>query len=214
MRFSSKKVSVITVVYNGERYLEQTIQSVINQTYENIEYIIIDGGSTDNTLDIVSRYLDYISYFISEPDNGLYDAMNKGIRIASGDLIGMINSDDWYEPNAVELMVDAYENNLDKTIFHADCYDVSCDGVRKLRNFHPSELKLKYYSMTYIHPSMFVSKHEYSKHVYDVNLKVFSDYKFILESYLSDKKKFIMFIRLLLTLGWVASVLNSPFLTL
>ena len=77
-------ISIITVVFNGERYLEQTIQSVIDQTYDNVEYIIIDGGSTDGTLDIIKKYEDKIDYWVSEKDNGIYDAMNKGIKVCYG----------------------------------------------------------------------------------------------------------------------------------
>jgi glycosyltransferase involved in cell wall biosynthesis len=179
-------VSIITVVYNGEKYLEQTIESVINQTYKNIEYIIIDGGSTDRTLDIIRKYEKHIAYWVSESDKGLYDAMNKGIGIAKGELIGMINSDDWYELNTVELMVNAYKNNPDKTIFHADRYDVDDDGNRKIRKFHPSSFKFKYYGMTYNHPSMFITKDEYKKHLYNTELRALSDYQFVLEAFLRD----------------------------
>lgn len=180
-------ISIITVVYNGEKYLEQTIKSVINQTYKSIEYIIIDGGSTDKTLDIIKKYEQHIAYWVSEPDKGLYDAMNKGIGIAKGELIGMINSDDWYETDAVELMVNAYMNNPNKTIFHADRYDVDENGNRKLRKFHPSNFKFKYYGMTYNHPSMFVTKCEYQKHLYNTELRVLSDYQFVLEAFFRDR---------------------------
>jgi len=99
-------ISIITVVYNGEQYLEQTINSVINQTYKNIEYIIIDGASTDGTLDIVRKYEDRIAYWLSEPDKNLYDAMNKGSRIASGDYLLYINSDDYlYSCDSVKNML-------------------------------------------------------------------------------------------------------------
>jgi len=180
-------VSIITVVYNGEKYLEQTIKSVINQTYKNIEYIIIDGGSTDGTLDIIKKYEKHISYWVSEPDKGLYDAMNKGIGIAKGELIGMINSDDWYELDAVELMVNAYVSNPTKSIFHADRYDVHEDGKRTVKKFHSSIFKFKYYGMTYNHPSMFITKEEYNKHLYNVNLRALSDYQFVLETFLRNE---------------------------
>jgi len=101
-------VSIVTVVYNGEKYLEQTIRSVINQRYDNIEYIIIDGGSTDGTLDIVEKHEKMIDYWISEPDEGIFDAMNKGIKICRGELIGLINADDYYAPNAIERVVSCY----------------------------------------------------------------------------------------------------------
>lgn len=183
-------VTIITVVYNGEKYLEQTIKSVINQTYKNIEYIIIDGGSTDGTLDIIKKYEKHISYWISEPDKGLYDAMNKGIKKSQGELIGMINSDDWYEKDAVETVVKYYLKNPKKKIFHADRYDVFKDGSRKIRKFNPSEFKFKYYGMTYNHPSMFVTRDEYQRHLYNTELKIVSDYQFVLESFLRDKNIF------------------------
>lgn len=185
----SPLVTIITVVYNGEKYLSQTIDSVVNQTYSNIEYIIIDGGSTDDTLNIIAEYKDVISKVVSEPDKGLYDAMNKGIGFANGELIGMINSDDWYELNAVELMVNAYNLNPKKTIFHADRYNVDNDGNRVIRKFHPSAFKFKYYGMTYNHPSMFITKNEYDLHLYNNQLKSHSDYQFLLEAFLNDRQK-------------------------
>ncbi|MGL6616628.1 glycosyltransferase [Aeromonas hydrophila] len=89
------KVSIITVCYNSEKTIEDTIRSVAGQTYKDIEYIIIDGGSTDQTNEIVKKYSDIVSVHISEKDNGLYDAMNKGIKLATGDIIGILNSDDF-----------------------------------------------------------------------------------------------------------------------
>jgi len=186
-------VSIITVVYNGDKYLEQTIKSVINQSYQNIEYIIIDGGSTDRTLDVIQKYKEHLAYFISEPDNGLYDAMNKGISVANGQLIGMINSDDWYELDAIESIVGVYSHNPEKLIFHADRFDVLDDGSREIRKFNASELKLKYYGMTYNHPSMFIAKDEYKKHLYNTNLRVLADYQFTLEAFLRDKSIFYYF---------------------
>ena len=89
------KISIITVSYNSGSTIKQTIKSVIDQDYENIEYIIIDGNSSDNTLNVIRQYSEFIHFFISEEDNGIYDAMNKGIANASGDIIGILNSDDF-----------------------------------------------------------------------------------------------------------------------
>ena len=95
------KVSIITVVYNSKNTIKETIESVLHQDYPLIEYIIIDGQSNDGTLDIIKMYKDKISKLISEKDNGIYDAMNKGIKLANGDIIGILNSDDIFENNKV-----------------------------------------------------------------------------------------------------------------
>jgi glycosyltransferase involved in cell wall biosynthesis len=188
---SQPLISIITVVYNGAKTLEQTIQSVLKQTYKNIEYIIIDGGSKDGTLEIIRRNEGSISKWISEPDKGLYDAMNKGIKLANGQLIGMINSDDWFELNAVELIVEAFRKNPEKRIFHGDRIDTLENGKKRLRKFHPSRFKLFYYSMTYNHPTMFVHKDIYISSSYNSNLTVFSDYEFVLTQFLKCKDNFL-----------------------
>lgn len=186
----STLISIITVVYNGSKTIEQTINSVISQTYRNIEYIIIDGGSTDGTLDIIQKYKEHINQFVSEPDKGLYDAMNKGIAMAKGEIIGMINSDDWYEPNAVELIVQAYIKHPNKRIFHGDRFDITQDGSKKVRPFNSSTLKFLFYGMTYNHPSMFVHRDIYNETTYDIHLRALSDYEFVLTRYLKDRNDF------------------------
>lgn len=118
-------VSIITATYNGSKTIRDTIEGVLNQTYPDIEYLIIDGMSTDNTVQIAEEYRDrfaakgYQYRIISEKDSGVYDAMNKGIRLAQGEVIGIVNSDDWYEPIAVETVVRAYEETK-FDLFHAD----------------------------------------------------------------------------------------------
>ncbi len=179
-------ISIITVVFNGVKTLEQTIMSVLTQSYPNIEYIIIDGGSTDGSLEIIEKYEEKISFWISEPDNGLYDAMNKGISKATGDLIGMINSDDWYEPNAIEIIVNTFLQNPSKKIFHGDRFDVLINGEKKIRKYNPSKAKFIYYAMTYNHPSMFIHKSVYESAVYNTKLKALSDYEFVLKQFLAN----------------------------
>jgi glycosyltransferase involved in cell wall biosynthesis len=98
-------VSIITIVYNGEKYIEQTINSVLSQSYPHIEYVIIDGGSKDNTIPIIKKYEHRIARWISEKDEGISDAFNKGISLATGEIVGIINADDWYEPDTVEKVV-------------------------------------------------------------------------------------------------------------
>lgn len=96
------RVTIITIVYNGREHIEQTIQSVLDQSYGNIEYIIVDGGSTDGTLDIIRKYNNRIAYWISEPDRGISDAFNKGIAVSTGQIVGLVNSDDWMSQDQVE----------------------------------------------------------------------------------------------------------------
>lgn len=97
-------VSIVTPVYNGEKYLEETIQSVLGQTYGNIEYIIVDGGSSDRTLSIIRKYENKIAYWVSEPDKGVYDAINKGFRMATGEILAWLNADDKYYHSAIEIV--------------------------------------------------------------------------------------------------------------
>ena len=111
-------ISIITVVYNGERFYIQTID-LKNQTYKNIEYIIADGASSDTTLEIIKKINQHISKWFGIIDQGLYDAMNKGIKLSNGQIIGTINSDDWYEPNAVQQVVQS-RSFSQKKIFHGD----------------------------------------------------------------------------------------------
>ena len=100
------KVSVITVCYNAEEFIENAINSVLNQTYINIEYIIIDGASKDSTVPIINKYKSKITFFLSEPDNGIYEAMNKGIKAATGDILYFLNSDDiFYDKYVIENVV-------------------------------------------------------------------------------------------------------------
>lgn len=187
----SPLISIITVVYNGEKYLQQTIDSVYNQTYKTIEYIIIDGGSTDNTLDIIKQNETKIAKWVSEPDKGLYDAMNKGVKMASGVLIGTINSDDWYELNTVQLVVNEYLKTPSKTIFHGYRYDIFENGDKQVYKFNNSSFRFKYFSMTYSHPSMFISKELYKANSYNIKLKLYADYQFVLTAFLKDSTQFV-----------------------
>lgn len=102
-------VSIITVCWNASKTIEKTIQSVMAQTYDNVEYVVVDGNSTDQTVDILNRYVDSIDYFVSEPDTGLYHAMNKGLELAQGEYILLLNADDWYQPETVARLVAAKE---------------------------------------------------------------------------------------------------------
>lgn len=181
------KVSIITVVFNGEKFLEQTIQSVLNQTYKNIEYIIIDGGSTDLTIGIIKKYEDKLAYWISEKDGGIYDAMNKGIVKATGDLIGIINSDDFYsKKTSVESIVKAYLNNEFPDILYANMKFFNPD-TNQFKIIYPSIFTLKF-DMTLNHPTCFLKSELYKNKLFDINFKICADYDLILFFYMNGKK--------------------------
>lgn len=166
LRFVDKKqplVSVITVVFNGEKYLEQTIQSVINQSYNNIEYIIIDGGSADSTLDIVRKYENQIDYWVSEPDSGIYDAMNKGIMCASGEIIGILNSDDLYLKNTIELVIEEYKKIAMPCVFYGDMLKFF-ENNQEQTSLHKGDLSdesFKKIKISINHPTCFVHRKVY-----------------------------------------------------
>lgn len=176
-------ISVITVSYNSVETIEQTIISVLNQSYKNIEYIIIDGGSIDGTCDIIRKYSGKLKYFISEKDNGIYDAMNKGVIKSSGILIGILNSDDWYEIDAIETIVSSYIANGQFDIYHGMQKNINNDGsVVSITGY--SSLLLPHHMIQ--HPTCFIKKELYTKQCYySKEFKFASDYDFILRSYFS-----------------------------
>lgn len=123
----SKKITVVTVCFNAESVLEQTMQSVLNQTYKNVEYLIIDGGSKDGTLDIIKKYSDKVKW-ISEPDKGIYDAMNKGVKMASGEWINFMNAGDRFASNDVLEKIFAKEYPEEVKFLYSDNYYVNEKG--------------------------------------------------------------------------------------
>jgi glycosyltransferase involved in cell wall biosynthesis len=183
-------ISIITVVYNGEKYLQQTIDSVVNQTYDNIEYIIVDGASSDRTLEIIKKNTNKITKWVSEPDKGLYDAMNKGYQMASGELVGTINSDDWYEKNAVQTIVNTYLECPDKKVFHGDKNCIEINGNTHVKKARTSTFLFKYHAMVFNHPTMFIHKDIYKNQKYNINLSSLADYQYALEVYYADKTAF------------------------
>jgi glycosyltransferase involved in cell wall biosynthesis len=169
-------VSIITVTLNAEKYLDQTIKSVLNQSYKNLEYIIIDGASKDNTINIIKKFESQITTWISEKDNGLYYAMNKGISLAKGEIIGIVNADDFYSNDTVELVVEAYlKNNAD--IFHGDLSIITNNASIKMT---PDIKKMKQQSSIF-HPTCFVKKTVYEKiGNFNTIYKISADYDFLL----------------------------------
>lgn len=190
VKFRLPKVSIITVSYNAEKTIEKTILSVINQTYENIEYIIIDGKSSDKTLEIIKKYEKKISYWVSETDGGIYDAMNKGITKSTGDIIGIINSDDWYEEKTVEIAVEnIFFHNVNGVCGNIIYHDIN-GNIIKLEKFKskPEACEMKK-RMTIAHPSIFVKKDFYDLYgFFDVKYKISADYDLFLRAILKNCK--------------------------
>jgi len=178
------KISIITVCFNSEKYISSAIESVLSQTYNNIEYIIIDGGSKDKTVDIIKSYGNKIHHFVSEPDKGIYDGMNKGFKMATGDYLALINSDDFYMGNnAIELIVN--QLLLDKTdSVYADLIYVNPEDVDKTvrywksGNFIPGSFKKGWHPP---HPTFIVKKDVYNKYGYfDLSFPLAADFELML----------------------------------
>lgn len=186
------KLSIVTVCYNAEQSIEKTIKSILKQTVPVYEYIIIDGGSNDDTMKIVKDYEDEFKkinvryFFKSEPDRGISDAFNKGIQIASGDIIGLINSDDELMPETNKILS---ENYRDADIIYGNCIWV--DPKRKMEFIskpkgRPNQLL---YKMTLIHPSTFVSKNAYQEcGMFNVSYKYCMDKELLYRMFKAGKK--------------------------
>ena len=179
------KVSVITVTYNNANTLAHTMQSVLTQTYANIEYIVIDGGSTDNTLQVIEQYKPLFGerlIYVSEPDNGIYDAMNKGIKLSSGDVIGILNSDDFFTSNnVIETLVSSFDNDIEA--IYGDIHFVNPNNLNKTTRYYSGKLfrpwLVKYGCMP-PHPSFYVRKSIYERFGnYNTNYKIASDFELI-----------------------------------
>jgi len=178
------KVSIITITYNSEPTLKDTIESVINQTYKNIEYILIDGGSTDETLSIIKSYGNKISTLISEKDNGLYDALNKGISLATGDVIGILHSDDFYTNNHVIQHIVSLFSNSPVDAVYADLYYVDKINTNQIhRKWKAGIYKEGMFFNGWMppHPTFFVKRSIYETcGNFNLNLTSSSDYELML----------------------------------
>lgn len=171
--------TIITVCFNSEKTIERTIQSVLHQTCQDYEYIIIDGASTDGTMEMVRKYEPLFEgrmRWISEPDKGIYDAMNKGIQMASGELIGIVNSDDYYEPDALSIM---------KRLYTGYEYSILYGAVRAVENGKEVMVYIKNHEFIeqdmITHPSCFITKKLYDKFgLYSLKYPYSADYEFML----------------------------------
>jgi glycosyltransferase involved in cell wall biosynthesis len=170
------KISIITTVFNAIGTIENTILSVLHQSYPNIEYIIIDGGSTDGTLDVINQYSGRLSAIVSENDKGIADGFNKGISMATGEWIGLINADDWYAADAVEIIINNVSDEDD--VCCGNLALINCNGYRGMKNSRVSWLNFGMYIM---HPTCFVRAYVYRRiGLYDTNLKIAMDFDMFL----------------------------------
>lgn len=182
-------ISIITVCYNSSATIARTLDSVAAQSFADYEYIIVDGGSTDGTLDIVDKYSERFGHrlkVVSEPDNGIYDAMNKGIKMARGRIIGIINSDDYYEQDALSVIASAY---------HGEAHLVLYGMMRKVDNGREIETVLYHHNnldnQMIAHPSCFITADVYRDYgVYDTSYKSSADYEFMLRLFHSTDTEF------------------------
>ena len=175
------RVSIITATFNCSDTIEDCLSCVQNQSYHEIEKIIIDGGSTDGTLEVIKRYKDKVDYWISEPDRGIYDALNKGIRMARGDVIGILHSDDLFADNfVVETVVDCFfRNSVDSC--YGDLVYVSRDDTKKVvRYWKAGEFKREKFKYGWMppHPTFFCKRHIYERYgLLNLNFPLAADYE-------------------------------------
>lgn len=178
------KLSIITINYNNRDGLRKTIESVVDQTYKDFEYIIIDGGSTDGSVDVIKEYADKIDYWVSEPDRGCYHAMNKGVKVASGEYVIFMNSGDKFYTNDV---VDTFvkENPIEDVLCGDMFLSLGCV------NNVPTELTFRYfYEGNLPHQACFIKTSLQKKYPYNENLKIVSDYEFFLRILILDNGTF------------------------
>ncbi|MEW6003433.1 MAG: glycosyltransferase family 2 protein [Bacillota bacterium] len=178
------KVSIVTAVLNNRNHLEQCIRSVIGQDYPDIEYIIIDGGSTDGTVEVIKRYEDKIAYWVSEPDGGIYDAMNKGIKAATGEIIGILNSDDFYADKHViiDIITAITKNNTDSCygdILYIDRYNLD----KIVRHWKAGGFDREKFKKGWMppHPTFFCKRSVYEKYgLLNLDFPLAADYELML----------------------------------
>lgn len=182
------KISVVTVCYNAVQTLEKTMLSVLNQTYPDIEYIIIDGGSTDGTVDIIKKYADRLAYWVSEPDKGIYDAMNKGIKVATGEWINFMNAGDRFATNDVTKKLFTEEDVNNYACVFGDTIFTFLYGEKIIKYGDSASHKI----MPSCHQSIFCKRELLLTYPFDLNYKMAADFDFFYKLWqLGVKYKYI-----------------------
>lgn len=184
---NNPKISIVTIAYNSAATIEETIQSVVGQSYDNVEYIIVDGGSTDDTLAIVERYKDRVARLVSEPDNGISDAFNKGIGLCTGDVIGIINSDDVLLPGALRQLAEAFDGETD--VYRANTIIWNPDTGFKGREIPSMKFPTIPLIIHNAHQSTFVTPQAYRRYgTFDTTFRYFMDLDLLTRFYKAGAK--------------------------
>ncbi|MFD2288806.1 glycosyltransferase [Pedobacter petrophilus] len=205
------KISIITVVYNGEAYLKECIESVINQSYQNMEYIIVDGDSTDGTLSIIEEYQTHVHQLISEPDQGLYDAINKGIAMASGEIVGILNADDMLaDQNVIEQIAKSFVQDSSIDAVYGDLNYIHPINHKILRAWKSKQAGKKEIARGWMpaHPTLYIRKQLFGKYGnYALNLGTAADYDLILRYFYQHQLKayYIPFLMVNMRMGGVSN---------
>ena len=189
------KISLITITYNSGETLADTIQSVLNQTYTDIEYILVDGASKDNTVSIIKQYEPLFEgrmKWISEPDKGLYDAMNKGIRMSTGDIVGILNSDDFFTSNDIlKKNANAFQQDIQLDAVYGDVHFVHPSNLNKSVRYYSSEIfkrSLMKLGFMPAHPSFYIRRKCFEKYgLYKTDYKIAADFEFLLRVIYKEK---------------------------
>ena len=185
------KISIITATYNSEAHIADCVKSVNSQTYDDIEHIIIDGASKDNTLEIVKNIPNRVVKIVSEPDRGIYDAMNKGINLATGDVIGILNSDDFFTSNdVIETLVNDF-NNSGFDALYGDVHFVDPNDLNKCVRYYSSAIfkpSLFRFGFMPAHPSFYMKRECYEKHgLYALDYRIAADYDLLIRYLYKEK---------------------------
>ncbi len=178
------KISIITSVYNNKETIAEAIESVLSQTYDDIEYIVVDGASKDGTVDVIKKYADKITTFVSEPDKGIYDGLNKGVALATGDVVGFLHSDDLFQDeNVVAKIAEAFKADDVDSIYGDLIYVTKEDTTKVIRYWKSGDFTMRKLQNGWMppHPTFYVKRKVYEAYgAFDTGFKIAADYDSIL----------------------------------
>ncbi len=187
------KISIITIVYNNKEHIASCIESALGQTYPDVEHLVIDGGSTDGTQEVIERYKDKLGYYVSEPDKGLYNALNKGIKLATGDIIGILHSDDlFYSPDTLKAIAGAFQKSQADLVYANGMYVDRKDIRRVKRVYRSKPFKKNYLKRGWIplHTTIYAKREVFDTYgLYKEDYRIASDYEISLRWFTEPRLK-------------------------